>query len=204
MQREMNLSMLNSRIQQVISTEPSWTGMTSHVASNGSAIYLSYADRKCALDPKNSDAASFRYPVWLHFPFDGSMRNGTGGLNYKTPTDMHDNAIKALINSVVPFSNAQASSANDDINNYNDNNNNNNCNNYNKFPLVPNHTPERSKNVFLGLTSIFLTLIKMRADRFGIITEGSRKNARSGSQDHMEDKCIDGDDTDDSWTSMSE
>jgi len=194
MQREMSLSILNSRIQQVISTEPSWTGMTSHVATNGSAIFLSYADRKCTLDPKNSDAVAYRYPVWLHFPFDGSMRNGAGGLNYKMPIHMHDKAIKDLINSAVPFGTAHG------LNDNNNNNNNNKSNNDNHIPLVANLTPE---HVYLGLMSIFLSLITLRSNQYGI-TKGSQRCTHSASQDHMEDQCSSLYSDDDSWTSMSD
>ena len=176
-----SLNIISSRILNIISKEPSFIGLKSHVAPNGTSRYLSSADRQSALDPKNVDAPAYLYPVWLHFPIDTSLKNGTGGLKY-TPTNISDSSIIKFINATLPFSNDHMF-----INNNDDD----------ESPAAATHTAERSQHIFLGLTSIFLSLITTRATRHGDVSRDSREHA-------CRDSGYIDDDGTDSWSTMSE
>ena len=102
MQRERSLNTINKAIQETISTQPSLTGLKTHVGTNGSNIYLSYADRRNALDPKKTDAPAFKYPVWEHFQVDHLLNMGIGGLNYNNVTNLRNSTIGSLIYRSIP------------------------------------------------------------------------------------------------------
>ena len=102
MQRERSLNTINKAIQETMSTQPSLTGLKTHVGTNGSNIYLSYADRPDALDPKKTDAPAFKYPVWEHFQFEQLSSMGIGGLNYNNVINLHNKTIESLIYRSIP------------------------------------------------------------------------------------------------------
>jgi len=83
MQRERSLNTINTNIQQALSTIPSCDGLKTHVSTNGTNIFLSYADRQDTLDPQNKDAPAYKYPVWEHFTYDPRLKNGYGGRTTK-------------------------------------------------------------------------------------------------------------------------
>ena len=190
MNRERSLNMLNSRIQHTMDTEPSLVGMKSYVAPNGTSIYLSQADRQSALNPRNLAAPAYEYPVWLHFPIDTSMKNGTGGLNYNTPITITDNVINTLIHATIPLRNDHCNKI--PVTNLLSSNNNNNA-------LHNTSSDDRTKFLFLGLASVFLSLIRMRSKHLSINMKSSNNNTLKDSHNNMPIDPTD----DEEWTSTS-
>jgi len=98
MQRERSLNTINTNIQQALSTIPSCDGLKTHVSTNGTNIFLSYADRQDTLDPQNKDAPAYKYPVWEHFTYDPRLKNGYGGLDYKKVVNLDRRKMCLLSN----------------------------------------------------------------------------------------------------------
>eukprot|EP00983_Pelagomonas_calceolata_P019928 629553-Pelagomonas_calceolata.AAC.1 len=84
-------------IQRVISTQPKFAGLNTYVGVNGSTIYLSYGDRRDALNPQKKDTPAFKYPVWEHFEYDPLINMGNRSINYKKVTNLESTSIEANI-----------------------------------------------------------------------------------------------------------
>jgi len=93
---------INNVVKHVIATTPALAGLKTHVGSNNSSLFLSYADRKDALDYRNKNAPAFIYPVWQHVPYEPTMNNGRGGYDFFSCTNLDHNTILNTIQAVLP------------------------------------------------------------------------------------------------------
>jgi hypothetical protein len=93
---------INNAVKQVITTTPSLRGLKTHMGSNNSSLFLSYAERKEALDYRNKSAPAYVYPVWQHIPYEPTMNNGRGGFDFFTCTNLDHNTILNTIMAMLP------------------------------------------------------------------------------------------------------
>jgi len=68
--RNKSLKTIYNTITHVITTQPTLNGLKVHKGSNSSNIFLSYHERKEALDYKNKNAPAYQYPVWEHISYE--------------------------------------------------------------------------------------------------------------------------------------
>jgi len=103
-QREKAVRQINSAVRQVLSTQPTLQGLTTHIGSNGCSLFLSHANRKDAMDPTKADAPAFEYPVWDHVPYHKTMNNFRGGFDYQHTQHLEHTYILSRIQAALPNS----------------------------------------------------------------------------------------------------
>jgi len=92
-------------ITDVINTQPSLTGLKTHVGGNACNLFLSYHERNNALDYKNKEAQAYTYPIWEHVPFEQTMNNGRGGFDFTTTINLTTQTIMENIKAILPPTN---------------------------------------------------------------------------------------------------
>lgn len=138
LQREKAVRVINSSIQQTIASQPTYQGLNTHVGTNGSSIFLSYANRNDARDPTKHNCPAYEYPVWQHVPFSNTMYNFTGGFDYTHTENLDPTFILSTIQAILPAENdthmptaPQHRHAHNNRSNNSNNNTTSNINDYN-------------------------------------------------------------------------
>mmetsp|Transcript_2218 Transcript_2218/g.4994 ORF Transcript_2218/g.4994 Transcript_2218/m.4994 type:complete len:363 (-) Transcript_2218:2665-3753(-) len=163
MQRERSLNDINVAIQKVISAQPKFAGLNTYVGVNGSTIYLSYGDRRDALNPQKKDTPAFKYPVWEHFEYDPLLNMGNGGINYKKTTNLESPFIEANIARSIPVTTCIRGS-DDHMQDAT----------HNTGLLDPAVETERLQRLHVGLTQLLFHFFNIFAKQHGNISETSR------------------------------